>query len=104
MNEYCVILVTCPDRASGMKIGGALVEEKLAACANLVEGMTSIYRWKHAIHRDAEVLLIIKTRQGRFADVEKRVLALHPYEAPEIIACDITAGNASYLKWIEENT
>ncbi|HEX7048136.1 MAG TPA: divalent-cation tolerance protein CutA [Gammaproteobacteria bacterium] len=104
MSEHRIILVTCPDRATAAKIGSVLVEEKIAACANLVDGVTSIFRWKNEIHQDAEVLLMVKTRAARFADVERRVLELHPYEVPEIIACDITAGNLPYLNWIDEST
>lgn len=104
MSEHQIILVTCPDRATAAKIGSALVEEKIAACANLIEGVTSIYRWKNEIHQDAEVLLMVKTRAARFTAVERRVLELHPYEVPEIIACDITAGNLPYLNWIDEST
>ncbi|HEX7030925.1 MAG TPA: divalent-cation tolerance protein CutA [Gammaproteobacteria bacterium] len=104
MNEHRIVLVTCPDRDAAVKIGSALVEEKLAACANLVEGVTSIYRWKNEIHQDAEALLLVKTRAALFADVERRVLELHPYEVPEIIACDIAAGNLPYLNWIDEST
>lgn len=101
---HCIVLVTCPDRATASKIGAALVEENLAACANLVDGVTSIYRWKNAIQQEAETLLIIKTRRARFADVERRVLELHPYEVPEIICADISAGNIPYLNWIDEST
>lgn len=104
MSEHCVVLVTCPDRATATRIAGALVDEELAACANLVDGVTSIYRWEGQVQEDAEVLLIIKTRRARFDALAERVTALHPYDVPEVIACDITAGNANYLKWIEETT
>jgi len=104
MSEHCVVLVTCPDRETGVKIAGRLVEERLAACVNLLDSVTSIYRWKDAIQQDAETLLIIKTRTACFEALARRVTELHPYEVPEVIACDITAGNAPYLKWIEETT
>lgn len=104
MSEHCVVLVTCPDRGTGEKIGATLVEERLAACANLMDGVTSIYRWKNEIQQEPETLLLIKTRNARFADVERRVLELHPYEVPEIICCDISAGNLPYLNWIDEST
>jgi periplasmic divalent cation tolerance protein len=103
MNEHCVVLVTCPDRKTGLKIGASLVEDRLAACANLVDGVTSIYRWKNDIHQEPEILLIIKTARSRFADVERRVLDLHPYEVPEIICTEISAGNVPYLNWIDES-
>lgn len=104
MTEHCVVLVACPDRETGLKIGGSLVEDRLAACANLVDGVTSIYRWKNDIQQEPEVLLIIKTARTRFADVERRVLELHPYEVPEIICTEISAGNVPYLNWIDEST
>ena len=104
MSGYCVVLVTCPDRAAGAKIAGALVEEGLAACANLLDGVTSIYQWRGEIKQDSEVLLILKTQKKKFDALAERVATLHPYEVPEVIACDITAGNANYLKWIEETT
>lgn len=104
MSEHCTVLVTCPDRDTGVAIAGALVEAKLAACANLLDGVTSIYRWKGEIQQDAEVLLLIKTRHACFAALKDKVNELHPYEVPEIIATDITAGNAPYLNWIDEST
>lgn len=104
MSEHSVVLVTCPDRDSGAKIAGKLVEEKLAACANLLDGVTSIYSWKGEIQQDAEVLLIIKTRRAHFSLLEGRVKDLHPYEVPEIICMDIAAGNIPYLNWIDETT
>lgn len=104
MYPFCIALVACPDRASGVKIASTLVEEHLAACANVVDGVTSVYRWKNATHQDAEVLLIIKTRSSHVDALTRRVVDLHPYEVPEVITCDITAGNAPYLKWIEETT
>lgn len=104
MSEHCLVLVTCPDRGAGVSIASTLVEENLAACANLVDGLTSIYQWKNEIRQDTEVLLMIKTRTERFADVERRVRELHPYEVPEIICCDISAGSRPYLDWIDENT
>ena len=104
MSKHCVVLVTCPDRATGEKIAGTLVEENLAACANLVDGVTSIYRWKGKIEHDAEVLLIIKTRRAHFSLLEARVKEMHPYEVPEIIVADIAAGNQPYLDWIDETT
>ena len=104
MSEHCVVLVTCPDRETAAMIAGSLVEEKLAACANLVEGVTSVYRWKGEIQQEPEVLLIIKTRMARFEEIKTRVQALHPYEVPEIISADITAGNVPYLNWIDEST
>ncbi|HEX6929797.1 MAG TPA: divalent-cation tolerance protein CutA [Gammaproteobacteria bacterium] len=104
MNEHCLVLVTCPDRAIAVTIASALVKEKLAACVNVVEGVTSIYRWKDEVRQDDEVLLIIKSRTDCFMAIERRVRALHPYDVPEIISWDFPAGSAPYLDWIDEST
>ena len=93
-----------PDRESGERIGHALVEERLAACVNLVPDLTSIYRWQDAVQQDSECLLIIKTTSARFTTLAERLKTLHPYDVPEIIALPITQGLPAYLNWITENT
>lgn len=98
-----VILCTVPDRGSGEKIAQALVEERLAACVNLVPGVVSTYRWEGAVKQEDELLLLIKTNGARFEAVQERVMALHPYDVPEIIAIPITMGSADYLKWLSDN-
>lgn len=91
--------MSCPvDAADALAQG--LVESRLAACVNLVPRVVSTYRWNEAVQRDDEALLIIKTRADRFDDLRIAVLARHPYELPEIIAVDVTAGHAPYLDWI----
>lgn len=99
-----VVLVTCPSRDVGEQIGHALVRERLAACVNVVPGITSIYRWEERIRRNAEILLVIKTRRTRFPALMRRVKALHPYSVPEIIALPLTGGSQSYLSWIRDST
>ena len=81
-----------------------LVEERLAACVNLVPGLTSIYRWQGTLRREPEYLLLIKTTAARFTQVHERIRALHPYEVPEIIALPIRDGDPAYLNWLTENT
>lgn len=95
-----VVLVTTPDVDTARTIARALVEERLAACGNIVPGMTSIYRWQGAIAESAEVLLILKTSDDRLAAMSERVIALHPYEVPEVLALRIDAGHQPYLDWI----
>ena len=95
-----VVLVTAPDAEAAARIGRALVEEGLAACANLVPGVRSIYRWQGAVHDDPEVLLILKTRAALSAALAERVRALHPYELPEVIALPVTGGSEPYLDWV----
>mgnify|MGYP006383139605 CR=1 FL=1 len=99
-----VVFCTCPDEASAARIAHALVEERLAACVNRVPGLRSTYRWRGAVHEDSEVLLVIKTAEDRFEALRERVVALHPYELPEIVAVPITHGLAPYLDWIGAET
>ncbi len=100
----CVILVTCPSRLVGERIGRAVVESRLAACVNILSGVRSIYRWEGKIQRDSEVLLLIKTRRGRLAALQRTVKSLHPYTVPEIIALPVTAGSAAYLAWVKRSS
>ncbi len=99
-----VVLVTCPRRAEGEKIARTLVRERLAACANLVGNVTSIFSWKGKIERAREVLLVIKTRRVLFERLKRRVRELHSYTVPEIIALQVRAGNREYLAWLEKET
>ena len=104
MTEKLTVLITAPDEENAARIGRALVEERLAACANIIKGVRSIYRWKEEIFDEPECMLLIKTAADKFALLEKRVRELHPYEVPEVIAVKISEGSKQYLDWIEENT
>ena len=95
-----IVLCTVPDRESAERIATALVTERLAACVNIVPGITSIYRWKNRIEKDAELLLIIKTHSAVFDTLQDSIRKLHPYELPEVIAVPITDGLPEYLDWI----
>ena len=97
-------LSTCPDTESAVRIARTLVEERLAACVNRLPGVASTYRWQGKIHEDAEVLLLIKTTRARFDALRARLLELHPYEVPELIALDIADGSAAYLAWLSAGT
>ena len=99
-----IILCTCPDRTTAERIAETVVSERLAACVNIAPGLTSIYRWEGQIQREAELLLLIKTRQAVYPQLEARIRELHPYQVPEIIALPIQAGSAAYLDWIANNT
>jgi periplasmic divalent cation tolerance protein len=99
-----VVFITTPTADVAAQIARALVEERLAACGNVVPGLRSIYRWEGEIHDDAEALLILKTTRARFEALRERALALHPYEVPEVIALPIEAGSAPYLEWIAAET
>jgi periplasmic divalent cation tolerance protein len=95
-----VMLTTAGSRAEANRIAAALVDERLAACVNVVAPITSIYRWRGAVERAEEVLLLVKTRRARMARVGARIRALHSYDLPEVIALPIDAGSAAYLAWI----
>lgn len=99
-----VTLVTCPDRKTAAKVASALVDERLAACVNIVPGITSVYRWEGRIHRDRETLLIIKSRRTLSAALTKRVKELHPYSVPEVIQLNVVSGSGAYLAWVRKST
>jgi len=102
--EPVVALVTARDRAQALEIAEALVGERLAACVNLLEGVTSVYRWQGKVCRDAEVLLVVKTRRALVPALTARVRALHTYECPETIALPVLAGSRAYIDWLAGET
>jgi periplasmic divalent cation tolerance protein len=98
--DALIALCACPDAATADRIARTLVDERLAACVNRLPGVESTYRWNGAVQVDEEVLLVIKTSRARYAALEARVVALHPYEVPEVIAIPLVEGYAPYLAWI----
>jgi len=104
MSEFILVFVTCGSEEEALKIAHSLVEERLAACVNLVSPVRSIYRWEGKIWDEKEWILIIKTQKERFEELENKVKSLHSYSVPEIIGLPIVEGSASYLKWLEEMT
>lgn len=106
MNEkdFFVVLSTCPDPATADRLARALVGESLAACVNILPGVRSIYRWNDAVQSDEEVLMIIKTTGACLAAARERLLALHPYELPEVVALPIADGHDAYLRWVSTST
>jgi periplasmic divalent cation tolerance protein len=98
--DALVVLVTVPNAETADKIAEALVGERLAACVNVVGGVRSIYRWKGVVERDQELLCVCKTTRAAFERLRARVVELHPYELPEVIALPIELGHAPYLEWI----
>ena len=95
-----VVLVTTPDVDTARRIARALVEERHAACGNVVPGLTSIYRWQGTVQEDAEALLVLKTCADRLSGLAMRVTELHPYDVPEVLALSIDHGNQPYLDWL----
>ena len=104
MTEAVVVFVTAPSAEKAAEIARVVVEERLAACGNVVPGLRSIYRWEGEIHDDAEALVLLKTTRDRFDALRDRVVALHPYEVAEVIAVRVEAGSAPYLRWIGDMT
>ncbi len=98
-----VVLTNCPDEATANAIALAIVEEKLAACVNILPRVTSVYRWQGAVESAAEIPLLIKTTADRYAQLEQRIAKLHPYETPEIVALPIERGLPAYLAWIADS-
>ena len=101
--NHLLVSITTSSSEEADRIAKALVQERLAACVNIVPAITSIYRWQGEVHRDSEVLLIAKSRPELFESLAARVKALHSYEVPEIIALPIVAGSKAYLNWIDES-
>ncbi|MFL6624581.1 MAG: divalent-cation tolerance protein CutA [Sulfurifustis sp.] len=99
-SDYQICITTCPTGDLAEKIARALVEEKLAACVNILPTMQSIYRWRGQIESADERLLLIKTRVKDYPAVEQRIRALHSYELPEVIAVPIVDGLPAYLSWL----
>src|SRR5258707_5105427 len=99
--RYRVVLVTCGSIGEARTIGRGVVAKKLAACANIVTGVESIYRWKGKVERAREVLVVIKTTAPRLPDLEREVNRLHSYDVPEFIVLPVVAGSREYLKWVD---
>ena len=99
-----VVLVTASSEEEGSRIGRKLVEDRLAACANVVPQIRSIFQWEGKVSEAQECLVILKTREDLFMRVEQAVRGLHSYQVPEIIALPIGAGSEPYLRWIDGET
>ena len=97
---YQVVLSNCPDTKTAELIAHRLVTDRLAACVNIMPNVSSVYYWQDKIQQDTEVMLIIKSKQSLFAQLESLITELHPYEVVEVIALDIQQGNEPYLNWI----
>jgi periplasmic divalent cation tolerance protein len=101
--EALVVLVTFPDVETARRIVTTLVEERLAACGNLLPNVESIYRWQGAVETASEVLVLLKTEIRSYSALEARLQELHPYEVPECLAVNVAKGSLPYLRWLNES-
>ncbi len=104
MSEFIIAYVTVPSEAEGRKIARLLVEEKLAACVNVVPDIQSFYRWEGQVQHDKELLLMIKSQSKKMASLITRVKELHSYDVPEVISMPVTQGSDDYLDWVRNET
>ena len=102
LSARLLALSTVGSAQDAERLARALVERRLAACVNVVPGVVSHYRWKGELQREQERLLVIKTRAERMSALRAALVELHPYELPELVAFEITAGSEPYLKWLDE--
>ena len=97
-----LIFSTCPDRESAERLARALVEQRVAACVNILPGIRSLYRWQGKLESAEELLLLIKSNELAYPEAEQLIRRLHPYELPEIVAVPVGNGLPAYLDWISE--
>ena len=101
---YCIINCTTSSKVNAVEISEYLIENKLAACVNIVPNIISVYKWEGKIVEGQEYLMIIKTKEKLFKKVEKAIIERHEYSLPEIVAVPIIKGNRDYLKWLKSET
>jgi len=99
-----VILVTAVNQREAVRIGEEMVTARLAACANIIPGIQSIYRWKGKVVKEQEALLILKSTTTRYRALEKAIKTMHTYEIPEIIALSVKKGLDRYIGWVRSET
>ena len=103
-DQALLVFTNLPSQTAALELARGLVERRLAACVNVLNGCTSVYRWKDAIEQEQEVPVLIKTRAVRYEELEAAIRELHPYELPEIVAVPIVRGLPDYLDWVTEGT
>ena len=99
--DALLVLTNLPDRAAAERLAATLLEQRLAACVNILAPCRSVYRWNEAVRTDEEHPVLIKTTGARYAELERAIRAAHPYELPEIIAVPLAGGLPDYLAWVE---
>ncbi|HJU70707.1 MAG TPA: divalent-cation tolerance protein CutA [Paucimonas sp.] len=104
MSQALLVLTNLPDASTAQKLARQLVEQKLAACVNILPAVQSVYRWQGAVEEAVEVTLFIKTMQACYMELQSTILSAHPYQTPEIIAVAIDQGLPAYLDWMAQET
>jgi len=99
-----VVMMTAPGEKEAVEIAREVVSEGLAACCNIVGGVRSIYTWKGEVADEREVLCLLKTKRSLFEELKARIVELHSYDVPEVVAVDVASGHADYLRWVDEVT
>jgi periplasmic divalent cation tolerance protein len=102
-DQILLAISTFPDAETANRVAEALVEEKLAACANIIPAVHSIYRWKEKIETAGEVMVLLKTTEDRLVELQEKLRSVHPYEVPELICIKIDRGSPDYLRWVIDN-
>jgi periplasmic divalent cation tolerance protein len=100
MYDFQIVLTTCGDREIAERIAHRLVEQRLAACVNILPGVQSVYRWQGAVQSEPEILLLIKTKGPLIHQVQSTIASLHPYEVPELLVLPISSGSDAYMAWM----
>ncbi len=103
-NEYIIVLNTCPGSITAKQIAQDLVVNNLAACVNVVPAIQSYFKWGNQVKNETEYLLVIKTTKNQYTQIEKKIIALHPYELPEVVVVPVIDGSRAYLDWVGQNT
>jgi periplasmic divalent cation tolerance protein len=100
MDSYVLAFSTCPEERAG-ELARLLVEKGVAACVNVLPGVRSVYRWQGEIQEESEALLLMKAARARWAELERILLAAHPYEVPELVAVELTEVSPAYAAWLK---
>lgn len=104
MKKYILVMTTVPDDSTAQKMASVLLEKRLAACVTISSPCQSLYWWQEKISKDKEHILFIKTQASLYSSLQDKILEVHPYEVPEIIALPLFKGYAKYLSWVSEET
>ena len=100
-SPFCIVLVTTPNLKTARRLARAALDARLIACANLVPKIESHYRWQGKLERSTEVLMVMKTTRARVSELEKLILARHPYDTPEFVVLSLAGGAKKYLAWLD---